>query len=86
MLNNHDEFTAATKRKLKALEDGKQYNERELNPILTEKVAAVIRQLDKDSSKNVNGMHPSRLLVKKQAESWINHRKVAGLGKLSTLH
>ena len=43
MLLNHDEFEAHAKRKIKALEQGGEFKKTDLNPILTEKVAEVIR-------------------------------------------
>ena len=53
--------------------------------MLAEKVAAVIRQLDKDGSKNVNGVSASRMLLKKQNEHWIKNRTQAGLSKVSAM-
>ena len=43
MLLNNDEFEAHAKRKIKALEQGGEYNKIDLNPVLTAKVAEVIR-------------------------------------------
>ena len=66
MLNGHDEFAEHNKRKLKALEEGKPIDQRQkLNPVLSEKVADVIRQLDKDSKKDVAKAAPQRLIVKR---------------------
>ena len=36
-----------------------------MNPVLSEKVADVIRQLDKDSKKDVAKAAPQRLIVKR---------------------
>ena len=77
MLINHDEFAAHTQRKLKALEEG-NFSKKMLNPVLTEKIADVIRQLDKDSSRNVAGVPPLRIVKKKQTEAWIKKRNQDG--------
>ena len=59
LLINHDEFAEHNKRKLKALEEGKPIDGRQkLNPVLSEKVADVIRQLDKDSKKDIGKSAP----------------------------
>lgn len=48
MLNNHQEFQDAMNRKVKIVAQGEKITVAAMNPIMTEKVADVIRNMDSD--------------------------------------
>ena len=52
MLNHHSEFQEAMNRKIKIVSNGEKINSAAMNPVMIEKVADVIRQLDEANSPN----------------------------------
>ena len=54
MLNHHQEFQEAMNRKINIVASGEKINTAAMNPVMLEKVADVIRQLDDQNSPNQN--------------------------------
>ena len=71
MLDHHMEFNEAMNRKIKIVANGEKISTAAMNPVMIEKVADVIRQIDEANSPNNDFVTNQRQIKQYQIEHWI---------------
>ena len=86
MLNHHSEFQEAMNRKIRIVSNGEKITQAAMNPVMIEKVADVIRQLDEANSPSNDFKTNQRQIKQYQIERWVQKHQRKGEGSKTVEH